>query len=435
MSLEPALKSARSNRAQNASAESGPWLHVIGLGEDGVEGLSPAARTLVMGAEVLIGGARHHELTAEAPGERLAWPTPFSAMADRLAAHRGRRVAALVSGDPLWFSAGAALARRFPTDEIAFHPNISSAQWAACRLGWPLREVEMVTVHGRPVSALTPHLYPGGKILALTHDARSPSEVARLLVEEGYGPSAITALAALGGPRESRLDGTAEAWAEADPGAPDLHVLAIDLALAPGARPQPRTALPDDAFRHDGKMTKREARALALAKLAPRPGERLWDVGCGCGSVAVEWLRSARDMAAIGFEPKPERRALAAANALALGAPQLELREGAAPDALADADLPGPDAVFLGGGLSEATIDAALAALARNPIGRGRLVAHAVTLESEALLLESQARHGGELTRIAISRAEPVGPYRGWRPLMPVTQWSLAAARSDGLAS
>ncbi len=406
---------------ESAAAAPAPWLQVVGVGEDGLDGLQPAARALVEAAEVIIGGDRHHTLSAAVTAERLAWPSPFDAMIDVIRAQKGRRIVILVTGDPLWYSVGARLLRAIPAEEIAFQPQLSAFQWAACRLGWSLADVETLTAHGRPPEQLTPFFSPGARLLILTKDRTTPGDVARLLAERGFGPTRLVVLGALGGPRETRIDGVAADWAAETPEEiPDFHLLAAELRAAPRARILPRAGLPDDAFRHDGKMTKREIRALTLAKLDPRRGQLLWDVGSGSGSVAIEWMRGGRDMKAIGVEPLAERRAMAAQNALALGAPRLELVAGRAPDALRD--LPSPDAVFIGGGLSRDVVATCLQRL--KPFGR--LVANAVTLESEALLMELQRDLGGELVKLAVARAEPVGDYRGWRPLMPVTQWSLA---------
>lgn len=392
-----------------------PWLHVIGLGEDGPDGLKPAARAALEAAQVVVGAARHHALTPGLAAERLEWPSPFSALTERIAALRPARVAVLATGDPLWRSVGARLVAAFP--EAVLHPHVSAYQLAAARMGWPLESCETLTLHGRALEGILPFLQPGARLLALSADRETPARLAALLTEHGWGESEMTALSHLDGPRESRAEATAAGWS-ATPA--DLNTLALRCLPGPEAPTAPRVpGLADRLFAHDGTMTKREIRAATLAKLAPMPGQRLWDVGCGCGSVAVEWLRAAPRMRAVGLEPRADRRALAAANAQRLGAPALELREGRAPEALAG--LPAPDAVFLGGGLSEAAAEAALAAL--RP--RGRLVANAVTLESEAVLLALHARHGGELVRLAVQRAEPVGGRTGWRPAMPVTQWSL----------
>ncbi|MCB9944160.1 MAG: precorrin-6y C5,15-methyltransferase (decarboxylating) subunit CbiE [Geminicoccaceae bacterium] len=394
-----------------------PWLDIIGIGESGVDSLSPAARTLLENAEVILGGDRHHDLSPDIRAERLSWPSPFDAMIETIRGFRGRRAVILVTGDPLWFSVGARIVRALGPEAITFHPQLSAFQYAACRMGWSLADLDTLTLHGRPVEHIIPCLQPGARIIALTRDHTTPGLVAGLLTERGFGRSRMTALAHLGGSDERRFDGPACDFAH---DVPDFHVLAIECRLDEGRRWFPRHGgLPDEAFAHDGRMTKRELRAIALAKLAPRRGALLWDIGCGCGSVAIEWMRGAPDARAIGLEPRADRRALAARNALALGTPRLDLRDSHAPDGLED--LPAPDSVFIGGGLGPATIDHALRVLKPH----GRLVAHAVTLESEAILLDFHSRSGGELMRLSVARAEPVGSMHGWRPLMPVTQWSL----------
>ena len=391
-----------------------PWLHIVGIGEDGMDGLSPAVRTLVETAEVIIGGERHHALSRNVDAERIAWPSPFDALIETIKAQKGRRVVVLVTGDPLWYSAGARIAREIPADEITFHPQLSAYQWAAARLGWSLADCEMLTIHGRTETQIVSAFAPCARLLILTKDKTSPLAVAKLLVERGYGPSQITVLAALGGPDEQRFDGLAESWAEE---VPDFHTLAVECLAGPNAEILPRTGLPDDCFIHDGKLTKQAVRAVTLAKLAPHRGAILWDVGAGSGAIGIEWMRAVPDAMAYGLEPRTNRRAVAAQNAYALGAPNLKLIEGEAPAAFAD--LPTPNAVFFGGGISLEAIEIAINALA--PLGR--LVANAVTLESEAVLLAAFAKHKGTLQRISVETADPVGPFHGWRPSMPVTQW------------
>ncbi|MEN0088006.1 MAG: precorrin-6y C5,15-methyltransferase (decarboxylating) subunit CbiE [Pseudomonadota bacterium] len=399
-----------------------PWLHIIGIGEDGEAGLSGAALEQLQQADVILGGDRHQRLASNATAQRLTWPSPFDAMIETITAHKGRRFVILVTGDPLWYSVGARIARAIGPSEIVFHPQLSAFQFATARMGWSLADCETLTVHGRPVEQMLPYLRPGARLLLLTKDSSTPSKVASLLTECGFGRSEITALAALGGPDEQRLAGSAAGW---DQTLPDFHTLAIECVADSDARILPRgPGLPDDAFEHDGKMTKSDVRAVTLARLAPGRGEYLWDIGLGCGSVAIEWMRIGIDARAVGLEPKAERRAIAARNAERLGAPALDIRDATAPDGLAG--LRAPDAVFIGGGLSEETFDICWANL--RPYGR--LVVNAVTLESEALLLDLHARYGGDLTRLAVSRAEPVGPYRGWRPSMPVTQLFLTKAGS-----
>lgn len=394
-----------------------PWLHVIGIGEDGLDGLSPAARTLVTGAEVILGGERHLSLSENTRAERLPWPSPFNAMIDVIKGLRGRNAVVLVTGDPLWYSVGARIAKAIPAAEIVFHPQLSAFQLASARMGWSMADLEALTVHGRPVEQMIPFIGPDQRLLILTTGSQTPAQIAAFLTERGYGASKMTVLAAMGGEDEVRFDGTAESWTHA---VPEFNTLAVECIPGPNAVIHSRVpGLPDDAYVSDGTMTKQDIRAMTLARLMPFRGALLWDIGCGSGSVAIEWIRAARDCRAIGIEIREDRRQMAAQNAARLGAPALRLIEGAAPEALAGLDR--PDAVFIGGGVSAETISAALAAL--RPLGR--LVANAVTLESEAVLLAARAEHGGDLTRISVAHAEPVGRLTGWRPAMPVTQWSL----------
>ena len=393
-----------------------PWLHIVGIGEDGMAGLAPATRAVVEAAEVIIGGARHHRLSDTLSAERLDWPSPFDAVIGTLKGLRGRRVVVLATGDPLWFSVGARIGRSIDPGEITYHPQLSAFQLAAARMGWSMADVETLTVHGRPVEQMIAFIQPDARLLILTTGVETPGQIARFLSERGFGKSAMSVMAEMGGAQEARFDGVAESWNHV---VPAFNTLAVECVAAPDAALLPRVpGLADDLFQSDGTMTKREVRAVTLAKLMPMRGALLWDVGTGCGSVAVEWMRAARYARAIGIEPRADRRAMAAANALALGTPKLELIDGEAPAAFAG--LEAPDATFLGGGLSGEMYDAAWAAL--KPLGR--LVANAVTLESEAVLIGLHERHGGDLVKLSVTRAEPLGAYRGWRPLMPVAQWS-----------
>ena len=399
------------------------WLSIVGIGEDGLSGLSPAARTLVDTAEVLIGGERHLAMVPASPAdacERLTWPTPLSCLANRIGDLRGRRVCVVATGDPMQFGIGATLIRHVPPEEILVLPGVSAFTLAAARLAWPLDRASQLTLHGRPVETLALHVHPGARLLILAHDARTPAAVAEWLVAHGFGESRMIALSHMGGAAEARHEATAADWRIE---VPDFHTLAVECVAGRAARWWPRAAgLPDGEYEHDGKLTKRELRATALAKLMPHPGALLWDVGAGCGSIGIEWMRSANHARAVALEPSPERRAMAARNAAKLGVPDLDIRDLAAPEGLAG--LPAPDAVFLGGGISELAIAAAADAL----LDGGRLVAHAVTLESEAMLSAAYARHGGELVRLTVARAEPIGRYAGWRPAMPVTQWAWRKA-------
>jgi precorrin-6Y C5,15-methyltransferase (decarboxylating) len=393
------------------------WLHIVGIGEDGMAGLSPAARAVVETADVIVGGDRHHHLAGNQTAERIAWPSPFDAMIATIRGLRGRRAVVLVTGDPLWYSVGARILRGIPAEEITFHPALSAFQWAAARMGWSLADVETLTVHGRPVAQMIPFIQPGARLIILTTGADTPAEIATILRMRGYGPARMTVLANLGGPQELRIDGTAKDWSAT---VPAFNTLAVDClpgadALVTGVGP----GLADALFQSDGTMTKAEVRAVTLSRLMPMRGQLLWDVGAGCGSIGIEWMRMGRDARAIAIEPREDRRAMALANATALGAPGLRIVSGEAPEALAG--LPAPDAVFLGGGLSEESAEICLAAL--KPLGR--LVANAVTVESEALLVRLWQRHGGDMARIDVARLTPVGPRHGWKPAMPVVQWSL----------
>ena len=393
------------------------WLHIVGIGEDGLDGLMPATRAVVDAAEVIIGGDRHHQLSDAITAERIAWPSPFDALIDRLRALKGRRVVVLATGDPLWFSVGARIGRAIPPSQIVYHPQLSAFQLAAARMGWSLADVETLTVHGRPVEQMIAFIQPDARLLILTTGSQTPAQIAQFLTDRGFGGSRMTVLAAMGGADEARFEGMAESWSHS---VPAFNTLAVECTAAPDAALLPRVpGLADELFEHDGTMTKQEVRAATIAKLMPMRGALLWDIGSGCGSVAVEWMRAARYAHAIGIEPRADRRAYAAANALALGVPKLRLIDGQAPAALQG--LPAPDAVFIGGGLSHETFATVWSAL--RPLGR--LVCNAVTLESEALLLELHKSHGGQLVKLMVNRAEPVGGLTGWRPLMPVTQWSL----------
>jgi precorrin-6Y C5,15-methyltransferase (decarboxylating) len=392
------------------------WLHIIGMGDNGLDSLTPASRCVLENAHVIVGADRHHALTAKLDGERLNWPSPFSALTETLTGLRGKQVAILATGDPLWYSVGSLIATQFAPNDILFHPQVSAFQLTAARMHWGLSGVETLTVHGRPNETILPFLAPDQRLILLTSGAQTPSEIATLLTQRGYGQSKMTVLAHMGGTGEQRFDGRADTWAHR---VPEFHSLAVECILDADIAPLPRVGLPDEAFVSDGTMTKRDIRAITIAKLMPMRGALLWDIGCGSGSVAIEWMRAARDARAIGIERRADRRAMALENAITLGAPSLRILDGAVPEALRD--LKAPDAIFIGGGLSHDTFDAAWSALKPH----GRLVANAVTLEGEAVLLDLFAKHGGDLTRIAISRAEPVGRLNGWRAAMPLTQWSI----------
>lgn len=396
------------------------WLTIVGIGEDGAGGLSEAALRAITVAEVLVGGERHLAMFPEHEAERLVWPSPFDALLEKLERRRSARVVVLASGDPMLYGVGATLLKHFPLGETVVIPAPSAFALACARLGWARAAVECLTLHGRPVDLLHAVLYPGARILALSADAGTPAAAAALLRGRGYGPSRITVLERMGhAMQERRVEGSAADWAD-QPHA-DLNTLAIECVAEPGAALLPRTpGLPDGAFRHDGQLTKREVRAVTLAALMPVPGQCLWDVGAGCGSVAIEWMRAASRARAVAVEPRADRLALIAGNAAALGVPGLSVVAGTAPEALAG--LPAPDAVFIGGGVT--TSGVAEACWAALPPG-GRLVANAVTLEGERALFDLYHRLGGSLTQLVVSRAVDLGGFTGWKPFRPVSQLAV----------
>ena len=402
-----------------------PWLSLVGIGDDGLPGLSAAARTLVETAGTLVGGTRHLAMVPPGPAERLVWRRKLDDTFADIAERRGRPVAVLASGDPLWYGVGVALLRYFPREEMTILPQPSAFSLAAARLGWPLAECATLSLHGRPLDGLRLHLAPRRRCLVLSEDGGTPRAVARLLCDIGWGPTRMTVLAHLGGRHETARRATAQTWGEER--VADLNTMALECEPGPGAVVLSRLAgLPDDAFEHDGLITKRDVRAATLARLAPLPGEVLWDVGAGCGSIAVEWLRAVEGTTAAAIERDPHRAAVIARNAAALGVPGLRIVIGEAPRALAEipADLAPPDAVFVGGGSDKPGL---LPAVWKALRPGGRLVANVVSIEGERALLDWREVAGGELTRIAISHGEALGRRRAWRPQLAVTQ--LAATK------
>lgn len=393
------------------------WLTVVGIGEDGWHGLSRAARRALVEAQAIHGGERHLALLpSRIAARRVPWPRPFSI--DAVLAERGdgkTRICVLASGDPMCFGVGATLAREVAGEEMRVLPAPSSLSLAAARLHWALQDVACVSLVNRPAAALLADVHRGARLLVLSADGATPAAVATLLTAHGFGASRMSVFEHLGGASERRIDERADDWRE--PRVAALNLIAIDCRTHAGHAGPPLTpGLPDDAYRHDGQLTKRAVRAVTLAHLAPQPGELLWDVGAGCGSIGIEWMRAHRACRAIAIESNESRQRLIEYNRDALGVPALQLVKGEAPAALEN--LPAPDAVFIGGGLTApGVLDACWSRLRQG----GRLVANAVTLQSEMALVEWRARHGGELTRIAVAQAEPLGSFDTWRQALPIT--------------
>jgi precorrin-6B C5,15-methyltransferase / cobalt-precorrin-6B C5,C15-methyltransferase len=395
------------------------WLGLVGIGEDGIDGLVPAAQRLIAQADFVVGGRRHLALAGSLKAQTMIWPSPIENAVDAIEQRRGRSVCVLASGDPFFFGVGAMLMRRFAADEMISIPALSAFALAASRLGWSQQDCALLTLHGRPLEAIIPHLQPDARILALSWDGATPAKLAALLAARGMGRSRLTICEAMGGPRERTRTMEAQDFALDDVAA--LNTIALEVVADHGARVLPRAAgLPDEGFEHDGQITKREIRAITLSSLAPRRGELLWDVGSGSGSIAIEWMLADPANSAVAIEARHDRAERIARNALSFGAPGLSVVTGEAPRAFAD--LPKPHAIFIGGGASAPLmIERAYDALGPS----GRLVVNAVTLETQAACVGWRARWGGELTQIAIAHAEPVGRYSGWRAAMPVVQWRL----------
>jgi precorrin-6B C5,15-methyltransferase / cobalt-precorrin-6B C5,C15-methyltransferase len=398
-------------------------LVVVGIGADGLAGLGEAARAAVLTAKELVGSARQLELLPQTSATQRPWPSPIDPLVEELVersdAGSAGGVCILASGDPMLHGIGATLARRLPAGRLVVHPHPSAFALACARLGWPAAEVELVSAVAQPPEVVVRLLQPGRRVVVYTSGAGGAAALAGVLREHGFGPSPFVVLEQLGGPAEHVVETTAEKWGEtaADP----LHCVAIECLTQDGTPPYPLVpGLPDEAYANDGQLTKRHVRAVTLAALAPLPGALLWDVGAGSGSIAIEWLRAEASARATAIERDAERAERARANARALGVPQLEVVLGSAPEALCD--LPGPDAIFIGGGLTTmGVIQRCWYSLRPG----GTIVANAVTLEGERVLTYARDRCGGELVRIEIAHAEPLGSFEAWRSQLPVVQWSV----------
>ena len=364
-----------------------------------------------------MGPARHLSLIPGHGAERIEWPVPFAEGVERIMGLRGRHVVALASGDPFWFGAGAVLARRLARNEWQAFPGRSTFSLAAARMGWPLEKTDCLGLHAAPLSRLRPRLAPGRRLIVLLRDGGAVTELCDYLCAEGFGASDLSIMECLGGPRERITDARADGLRNGHIAAPVCVALAV---AGEGAVLPLASGRADAWFENDGQITKRPVRALTLAALAPRPFEHLWDIGGGSGSIGIEWLLSDPTLTATTIEPRADRAERIARNAARLGVDRLRVVTGSAPQALAGLDA--PDAVFVGGGLGPELLDN-LTTLPSVP----RIVANAVTFETEALLFDAQARHGGELLRVELSSVAPIGPKRGWKAAFPIVQW-----RRDG---
>jgi precorrin-6B C5,15-methyltransferase / cobalt-precorrin-6B C5,C15-methyltransferase len=387
-----------------------PWLTIIGIGEDGLAGLSEASRKALAQAEAVFGGERHLALAGVGNRGR-PWPMPFDA--DSVLSCRGRATAVLASGDPFWHGVGGTLAAKLEVDEWIAHSAPSTFSLVAARLGWRLESVICLGLHAAPFERLVPHLTRGARVICLVRDGKAGGELAKWLTDHGWGQSMIWSLSALGGPRESIRQHRADSYAAE----PNDSLVAVALEARGSQGIARSSGLSDDLFVHDGQITKRPMRALALSALAPRPGERLWDIGAGSGSISVEWGLCGGT--AIAVEAREDRAANIRSNAAAFGLThRITVIQGTAPDILSGLET--PDAVFIGGGLNAAIFESVWSRIEQG----ARLVAHAVTLETEAFLADLHQRRGGELMRVEIAHAAPLGRYRSWEAARSVVQWS-----------
>ncbi|MBU39033.1 MAG: cobalamin biosynthesis bifunctional protein CbiET [Acidimicrobiaceae bacterium] len=408
------------------------WLYVIGIGEDGWDDLSADSRELLYKSEIVIGGERHLKMIpGDWEGERIIWASPIREAVTKILDWRpselgsGKKVAVMASGDPLCYGIAAKLLRHLPIEEIWIKPALSTFSLICSRVGWSLPDIETLTIHGRPLEMLHTFVQPGAKLLVLNQDEGSPKQAAELLAARGFGKSQITVLEHLGGSKERQFSGQADSWSHPDGAA--LNAMAIECIAGTRANVLARIpGLPDDAFLHDGQLTKREIRAATLSRLMPVVDQVLWDVGAGCGSVAIEWMRCNPRCKAVAIEKSESRLKMIQQNAFQLGVPMLDIVPGNAPEVLVD--LPAPDAIFIGGGLSGGNmLETCWNAL--NP--GGRLVANAVTLEGEQKLVQWQKvnaeKNGasGDLARLAVSHVETIGKFQSWKEVRSVTQLTV----------
>ncbi len=421
------------------------WLRVIGIGEDGWKDLGADAKLLLYESKVVLGGERHLKMLPDDwKVKRISWTSPMRESVEKILSFRPCRsknikstntgnkekdrvsVAVLASGDPLCYGIATKLLRHLHIDEVCIKPALSTFSLICSRVGWSLPDIETLTLHGRPLEMLHPFVQPGAKLGVLSKDSTTPQKTARLLTKRGFGKSNITVLEHLGGSKEKKFSGRADSWEHNS--LVDLNAMAIECIPLRSAEVIPRIpGLADEQFVHDGQLTKCEIRAVVLSKLMPVVDQVLWDIGAGCGSVAIEWMRSHPRCMAVAIEKSKTRLKMIEKNAINLGVPLLKIISGELPDVLDNLTL--PDAIFIGGGLSnfkKADSSPLLDLCWKLLKPGGRLVAHAVTFESEQQLLSWYKKKGGDLTRLSISRADSIGKFNGWKPLRPVTQYSIS---------
>lgn len=394
-----------------------PWITIVGIGEDGPDGLSPASLAALKTADVVMGANRHLALLPMLDGEKIDWPVPFADGLPILRGLKGQEVVVLASGDPFWFGAGSVIAREFPPEDWTVLPAPSCFALAAARMGWAVERTICLGLHAQPLSNIRPYLAKNARILTTLRDGDALKNLGEYLTKIGFADSAVSAFQALGGPRETRWDGRAQTAEEHGL----HHPLCVAITSAGSGRALPvSSGISDGFFLSDGVMTKRVVRAATLSALAPQRGEMLWDIGAGSGTIAIEWLLADPACTAVAVEPRDDRIALIKQNAQNLGVARLQIIAGSGP--LVFNDLPDPDVVFIGGGLNGEM----LRALEDRLKSRTRIVANTVTLEGEHVLIAAHQRFGGELIQINIAEADVLGGKTGWKPARPIVQWSGA---------
>ena len=399
--------------------ENNRWLSVIGIGEDGLGGLSSTAIRLLETAEFIIGGQRQLEMIPNSEQKKIIWPTPIHSLVKKLETFRGKKTCILATGDPLSFGIGNTLTRIFSINEMQIFPSLSASTLACARMGWSHTETDLISLHGRSIATLETFLRPRGKLIILSHDGDTPSLVAKFLTNRGYGGSIIKVFEHMNGTKERSFYNIASEW-QHNPGAA-FNTIAVDLNCSDIDAIKSRApGLQDNLFIHDGQITKQEIRVTTLSALEPFPGALLWDVGAGSGSIGIEWMRMDHRCQAIAIEANPERAENITQNSCKLGTPNLKIVIDKAPSILST--LPTPDAIFIGGGITSKGMVKQCWDFLR---AGGCLVANVVTTEGEEEVLKNQKKLGGHLTRISISNLEKIGSKKAWRPSMQVTQWKV----------
>ncbi|MBX7145930.1 MAG: precorrin-6y C5,15-methyltransferase (decarboxylating) subunit CbiE [Alphaproteobacteria bacterium] len=396
-----------------------PWLTIIGLNQKGIGTLSADAQHALHHAEIVVAAQKYHDYFPELKTERWIWRRPLKRTLDALEKVRGKKVVVLATGDPMWFGVGVSLSKRFLPHEMSIIPGISAFSLVCARLGWSISTTVCITMHGRPINQLVNFLAPHQRLILLSHDQTTPSKIANLLTERGYGSSKMIVFSDMNSLSEKYIEGLAKNNNFLD--CSDFNTIAIECSEGEVNSLMPLTiGLPDDVFHHDGQLTKYKIRTLTLSALMPMPNQTLWDIGAGCGSISIEWARYHSTMKSYAIEKNEKRCQFIKENSDSFGLSNIDILSGTAPEILNN--LEKPDAIFIGGGLLEKNmIDICWQALKKS----GRLVINTVTIESEQEILKIYKNLGGKLSKISIEQPDLLGELTVWRKSMPVTQLTV----------